>query len=98
MTGSVDKPGIYTEIRDYLHLTLGLDVTVFFLAGFTKQHLKLYAKQQDESLRSQFVADMSLFTAGIMIFLNETGTDRRDSMRVKAYSLGGKQKQTLLFR
>ena len=103
----IDQPGIcLREIKLDLLLNLGLDVTesaicVFLQkAGFTRQHLKLYARQQDKHLRTQFIADMSLYTAEMMVFLDEAGTDRRDSIRAKGYSLRGKpgQKQTPLAR
>ena len=43
---------------------------------------------------------MSLYTADMIVFLDETGTDRRDSIAAKGYSLWGKpaRKQTLLAR
>ena len=103
----IDRPGIYLrEIKDDLYLNLGVDVTesaiCVFLhkAGFTRQRLKLYAKQQDGALRVQFATDMSLYTTDMMVFLDETGIDRRDSLRMKGYSLRGKpsRKQTLLIR
>ena len=59
-------------------------------AGFTRQRLWLYAIQGDEALRTQFTADMSLYSQEMFRFLDETGTDRWDTFRMKGYSLRGK--------
>ena len=69
-------------------------------AGFTRQRLKHYAIQRDEELRAKFVEDMSLFNPEMFIFLDETGTDHRDTLRAKGYSIEGKpaKKQQLLMR
>ena len=59
-------------------------------ANFTRQRLKLYAIQRDEFLRAQFITDVSLYSKDMLVFLDETGTDRRDTIRKKGYSLRGK--------
>jgi len=57
---------------------------------FAKQRLKLYAIQRDEVLRAQFAIDVSLYNKEILVFLDETGTDRRDTIRKEGYSVRGK--------
>ena len=45
--------------------------------------------QRDESLRAMLVSEVSIYTADMFIFLDETGTDRRDALRRYAYSWRG---------
>ena len=56
---------------------------------FTRQKLKVIAKQRDDLLRAQFVSEVSLYEAPMLIFLDETGSDRRASIRWYGYSLRG---------
>ena len=103
----LDRPGIYLrEVQLELQTQLGLNVSQSALCkflhktGFTRQRLSTYALQRDECLRSQFAADVSLYSPEMLIFLDETGTDRRDTLRKKGYSLRGKpaKSQKLLVR
>ena len=52
--------------------------------------MKLVAIQQDEGLRAQFVSDVSLYDPEMIIFIDETGSDKRDSLRKYGYSLRGR--------
>ena len=45
--------------------------------------------QRDESLHAMLVSEVSIYTADMFIFLDETGTDRRDALRRYAYSWRG---------
>lgn len=58
--------------------------------GFSRQKLKVVAKQRDAELRAQYVCDIAMYRPDMMIFLDETGSDRRDSLRKYGYSLRGK--------
>lgn len=51
--------------------------------GFTHQRLSKYAIQRDDCLRARFAQDVSLYSPEMLIFLDETGTDRRDALRKK---------------
>ena len=93
----LEKPGIYLhEITANIKCTLGLDLTESavckFLSriGFTRQRLATYALQRDEDLRHQYVADVSLYAQDTLIFIDETGTNRTDTVRKFGYSLRGK--------
>ena len=103
----LQKPGIYLrEITAEVKCTLGLDITECavckFLSevGFTRQRLATYALQRDEDLRRQFVTDVSLYAQDTLIFIDETGTNRTDTLRKFGYSLRGKpvRAQKLLVR
>ena len=51
---------------------------------------QIIAKQRDEELRSKFADEVSIYNADMFIFLDETGTDRRDALRRYSYSWRGK--------
>lgn len=101
----MDRPGVLLrEIREELTSKLGITVTesavctFLHMAGFTRQRLKLYALQQDEGLRRKFALYVSIFNAEMLVFLDESGCDNRDSLRKKGYSLRGKPAKKLLVR
>ena len=48
----------------------------FLRVGFTRQKMKLVDKQRDESLRTQYIIDVSLLEPDMSIFVDETGADR----------------------
>ena len=105
----IDKPGIYlSELHQALLEEHGTDVSVSTIckylheAGFTRQKMVITAKQRSETLRLQYLTDMSVYKdrPGLFIFVDETGADGRDRMRKFAYSLRGKPavSNKLLFR
>ena len=49
--------------------------------------MKLVAKQRDESLKTQYIIDVSLLEPTMFIFVDETGADCRDTLRKYGYSL-----------
>ena len=51
--------------------------------GLTHQRLSKYAIQRSDCLRTRFAQDVSLYSPDMMIFLDETGTNRRDALRKK---------------
>ena len=52
--------------------------------------MKLVAIQRDDGVRAQFVSDVSLYEPEMLIFIDETGSDKRDSLRKYGYSLRGR--------
>lgn len=68
--------------------------------GFTRQKLCTVASQKDAFLRYQFVSDVSVFSSDMLIFIDETGADRRNTVRKYGYSIRGKpmKNQVLLTR
>jgi hypothetical protein len=46
--------------------------------------------QRDDFLRTQFISDVSIYEPEMLIFLDETGSDRRNSIRKHGYSFRGK--------
>ena len=55
------------------------------------------ALQRDEAPCAQFSTDVSLYSTEMLVFLDETETDRRDSFRKKGYSLRGKPARSKKF-
>ena len=101
------NPGIYLrEIEQNVLETTGLVVSPSAICrflhkvGFTRQKLKLVARQRDEHLRAQFACDVSWYEPEMLVFLDETGCDRRNSLRKYGYSLRGRPavSQKLLVR
>jgi len=52
--------------------------------------MKYAALQRDEQLHSRFVMDVSIYSLGMLIFLDESGVDKRAGQRKYRYSLCGK--------
>ena len=103
----MQKPGIYLrEIQNELSTTLLLQVDVGTIcrflhnSGFTRQKLKIVALQRDEFLRQQFIVDVSVYNTDMLVFIDETGADRRNLLRRHGYSLRGMPlvKQAMLVR
>ena len=104
----VEKPGILLhEIQNQLLEVLLLEVNISTIcrflheSGFTRQKLRYVALQRDDYLRQKFICDnMSIYDPHMLIFLDETGADRRNLLRKYGYSIRGKpaQKHTLLVR
>ena len=56
---------------------------------FTRKKVEVIALQRSESLRIQFMAVVSMFSADMFIWIDETGSDRRKEIRRYGYSLRG---------
>ena len=59
-------------------------------SGFTHQRLKITALQQDAYLREQFIYEVSVYEPEMLVFIDETGTDRRNLIRKYGYSMRGR--------
>ena len=89
----LDRPGIYLrEMKDDLEAELGVEVTESAIckflkkAGFTHQRLSTYAAQRDDELRREYSLEMSIYPSQTLVFVDETGSDRRDTLRKKGYN------------
>ena len=63
--------------------------------NFTHQKMQIVANQRDEVLRGQFSIDVSLYKPDMLIFIDESGSDRRDRLRRYGYSVRGKPPRSL---
>ena len=93
----VEMPGIYLrEIRHELWITNGTDVSeetiMRFLkaSGFTRKKLQHTAIQRSEDARAQYLLEVGIYKPDMLVFVDESGTDRRDAMRRFGYSLRGR--------
>ena len=90
----LEKPGIYLwEIQQELMWICGAYVSPSSLCNmlkrnnFTRKKMQLIAQQRDEQLRATFAIDVSLYTDDLLVFIDETGCDRRDALRKRGYGL-----------
>ena len=93
----IPKPGIYLEeiqdeIENVLMMSTAKSTICRFLysSGFSRQKLQLAASQQDVLRRQQYVSDLSVYSSEMFVFIDETGADRRNTLRKYGYSLRGK--------
>ena len=92
----IDHPGVYLrEVQNKLANTTGTQVDVSTICRFlhaTGFKMVVYAIQRSELIRSQYLTDMSVFRGHpeMLVFVDETGADRRDCMRRFGYSLRGR--------
>ena len=59
-------------------------------SGFTRQKLKIAASQRDDLVRANFVSEVSMYNPEMLIFLDESGSDRRNCIRRYGYSVRGR--------
>ena len=93
----VDNPGMYLdEIQRQLKTMLMLEVSLSTICrflhdnGFTRKKLQKVALQQDKFLREQYISDVSVYSRDMIVFVDETGADKRNTLRKYGYSLRGK--------
>ena len=59
-------------------------------SGLIRQKMVVIAQQRDEYLRAKFKIDVSLYKPEMLVFLDETGADRRNATRKHGYSVRGR--------
>ena len=58
-------------------------------SNFSRKKMTLIAIQQSEALRARFVAEISQYSPNMLVFVDETGSDRKDAIQRFGYSLRG---------
>ena len=73
-------------------VNIGISTICQFLhrSVFSRQRMVLIAKQRYEYLRATFAIDVSCYKPEMLVFLDETGADRRNTVQKYNYSLRGK--------
>jgi len=103
----LERPETYLhEIQIELQTITGTEVNLSTICrcihrnGFTRKKLKTVALQRNEMLREQYTEQISIFKKEMFVFVDETGTDRRDALQKFGYNLRGKRatSQKLLVR
>ena len=59
------------------------------ISGFSHQKMLQVAIQQDYCSRHKYLLDISVYSPEMLIFLDETGADRRNYLRKFSYSVRG---------
>ena len=95
------KPAIYLrELQRELYIRTGIVMHLSTICravrklGFTRQKLQHVALQQSETERIKFTAEvMAVFHHSFILWIDETGCDRRNSLRKYAYGIRGQRPQ-----
>ena len=92
----VHKPTSYLrEIQDQLFQATGTWVHASTICrtvkeqDFTHKKVQTIALQQSEDKRIEYMAEIGVFNSDMLIWIDETGSDRRNSIRKYVYSLRG---------
>lgn len=92
----LNNPGIYLrEVQEELLKASGKLVswpTICRTAkqlGLSRQKMKKVAIQRSDILRAQYMAEMEAFDPNMLVFIDETGSDRRKTMRQFGYGIRG---------
>lgn len=103
----VEYPGIYLhEIQEKFDTEYGFRVSDATICrtlkrmGCTRQVIHHIAIQQSDECRARFMADVSVYDPAMLVWIDESGCDRRNSIRKYGYSIRGiaPQSHTLLAR
>ena len=93
----LEKPDIYLwELQQELRFLFGLEVCEATIckflkkSNFSRKKLRLIAIQRDAELRARFITDVAIYSQHHLVFVDETGCDRRDATRKYGYGLRGK--------
>lgn len=93
----LEKPSMYLwEIQQELQWLYALDISpstiCMFLkkSNFSRKKMQLIASQRDKEIRSMYQSEVSLYESHFIIFIDETGCDRRHSLRKYGYGLRGR--------
>jgi transposase len=97
-------PGIYLkEIQNKLESTFGVTISVATICrtlkrmGCTRQAMHHVAMQRSDMLRAKFMADVSIYDPNNLVWVDETGCDRRNTVRKYGYSTRGMPISTSTF-
>lgn len=100
----LDRPNTYLhELQRELSETTGTSVSISTIcnflrkSGFTRRKLTRVALQRSDELRAEFKSDVSIYSPEMLVFIDETGSDRRDAQRKFGYSLRGKPARSVQF-
>ena len=82
------NPSVYlSEMCSAIKDTIGTEVSPSTLCkllaqhGFTQQKIQCVARQRSLKHRAAFIADISYFPKEMLVWVDETGCDKRDTLR-----------------
>ena len=92
----LDSPGIYLyEIQRERYYNYGFDVSTSTICrtlrsmGCSRQRIQHIVLQRSEECRARFMAEISMYDPSMLVWIDETGCDRRNSLRRYGYSIRG---------
>lgn len=92
----VDSPALYLRelcqhIQELTGTVVSESAVCRFLqrSNFSRKKLSQVARQRNTELRREFQSECQVYSPDMMVFLDETATDRRDSARKFGYALKG---------
>ena len=94
-----EHPGIY--LRDEVFKTTGTDISISSICSFlhknrfTRRKLTRIAGQRSDFSRSVYMMDLCIFPPEMLVFIDESGFDCRDTLRKYGYSLRGQPCQAV---
>ena len=92
----LDNPSTYLhELQNMIYQSAGTDLNVSTICrylkqnGFSRRKLTFRAQQRSEELRQDFTSEIALYEPHMLVFIDETGSDKRSSLRKYGYSPKG---------
>ena len=92
----IHHPKLYlSELQQLLHDSTGTSVSKSTICrtvkqhGWTRKRAQHIALQRSEEKRISFMAEVSAFDPSMLVWIDETGSDRRNEIRKYGYSLRG---------
>lgn len=92
----LESPGIFLyEVQRELYDQYGLDVSTSTICrtlrfmGCSRQRIQRIALQRSDECRARFMAEISMYDPEMLVWIDETGCDRRNSLRRYGYSIRG---------
>ena len=93
----LDCPGIYLrEIQERLFQVYGFSICLstihrtLHIMGCSRQAMHRVAIQRSDEQRAKFFADISMYDPSMLLWIDESGCDRRHTIRKYGYSIRGK--------
>ena len=94
----LENPSMYLhELQHLVFQTTGTEISVLAICKFlqkqefSRKRLTYRALQRSEELRAQYTSEMSLYEPQTLVFVDETGSDKRCALRRYGYALKGKR-------
>ena len=94
----LETPSLYlSEVRHRIEEITCIQVTPSTLCrilhrhGFTRKKIQQVALQRSSEYRGDFMAEMQFFNVNQLVWVDETGCDRRDNVRKMGYAMKGER-------
>ena len=90
------NPGIYlSEVESQLYAKFGVHIDLSTICrtlkymGCTRQVIQRIALQRSDNKRAKFMAEVSVYDPSMLIWIDESGCDQRNTIRKRGYSVRG---------